>query len=106
MVAVVRPGLCEVGSSVVARHASGGEVGPATRQARDLLHAQQGSASAIQFLRRFLPGMWGFAVFCFVAAVAVVPLGGWQGLLLALASVVPIQLAVLWWMQRRAAPGR
>jgi len=50
--------------------------------------------------------MCGFAVFCFVAAVAVVPLGGWQGLLLALASVVPIQLAVLWWMQRRAAPGR
>lgn len=68
-------------------------------------HAQQGPASAIQFLRGFLPGMWGFAVFCFVAAVAVVPLGGWQGLLLALASVVPIQLAVLWWMQRHAAPG-
>ncbi len=29
MVAVVRPGLCDVGSSIVARHASGGEVGPA-----------------------------------------------------------------------------
>src|SRR5215472_6311628 len=69
-------------------------------------HAEQGSASAIQFMRGFLPGMWGFAVFCFVAAVAVVPLGGWQGLLLALASVVPIQLAVLWWMERAASASR
>jgi len=63
-------------------------------------HAEQGSASAIQFMRGFLPGMWGFAVFCFVAAIAIVPLGGWQGLLLALASIMPIQLAVLWWMER------
>jgi len=64
-------------------------------------HVQQGSASAIQFMRGFLPGMWGFSVFCFVAAVTVVPLGGWQGLLMALAPVVPIQLVVLWWMERQ-----
>jgi hypothetical protein len=65
-------------------------------------HAQQGSAGAIRFMRGFLPGMWSFAVFCFVAALAIVPLGGWQGLLLALACVVPIQAAALWWMRRQA----
>ena len=63
-------------------------------------HAQQGSARAVQFLRGFLPGMWSFAAFCFVAAVAVVPLGSGAGLLLALAAVMPIQAAVLWRMQR------
>jgi len=63
-------------------------------------HAQQGASSAIQFLRGFLPGMWSFAAFCFVAAVAVVPLGSWAGLLLALAVVMPIQAAILWRMQR------
>ena len=66
-------------------------------------HAQQGSPSAIQFLRGFLPGMWSFAAFCFVAAVAVVPLGSLAGLLLALAAVMPIQAAVLWRMQRGVA---
>jgi hypothetical protein len=49
--------------------------------------------------------MWSFAAFCFVAAVAVVPLGSWAGLLLALAAVVPIQAAILWRMQRGVAPG-
>jgi hypothetical protein len=67
-------------------------------------HAQHGASSAIQFLRGFLPGMWSFAVFCFVAAIGVVPLGGWQGLLLALASVVPLQAAVLWWLERPRDP--
>src|SRR5262249_38702380 len=66
-------------------------------------HAQQGASSAIKFMRGFLPGMWSFAVFCFVAALSVVPLGGVGGLLLALAAVIPIQAVVLWWMQRRAA---
>jgi hypothetical protein len=65
-------------------------------------HVQQGSASAIRFMRGFLPGMWSFAVFCFVAALAIVPLGGWQGLLLALGCVVPIQAIALWWMRRHA----
>ncbi len=66
-------------------------------------HAQQGSSSAIQFMRGFLPGMWSFAVFCFVAALTVVPLGGMAGLLIALAAVLPIQAVVLWWMRRREA---
>ena len=63
-------------------------------------HAQQGSAAAIRFLRGFLPGMWSFAVFCYVISVSIVILGTLGGFLLALASVVPIQLAVLWWMKR------
>ena len=32
-------------------------------------HAQQGSSSAITFLRGFMPGMWSFAVFCFVEGI-------------------------------------
>jgi hypothetical protein len=67
-------------------------------------HAQQGSSSAIQFLRGFLPGMWSFAAFCFVAAVAVVPLGSGTGLPLALAVVMPIQAAVLWRIKRSPSP--
>jgi len=67
-------------------------------------HAQQGSSSAIQFMRGFLPGMWSFAVFCFVAALTVVPAGGVGGLLVALAAVLPIQAVALWWMQRLARP--
>jgi hypothetical protein len=66
-------------------------------------HAQQGSASAIQFMRGFLPGMWSFAAFCFVAALIVVPLGGVGGLLVALAAVMPIQAVALWWIERRGA---
>lgn len=66
-------------------------------------HAQQGASTTIRFLRGFLPGMWSFAVFCFVAALALGPLGSWLGLLLAIASVIPIQAAVLWWMEH---PGR
>ena len=66
-------------------------------------HAQQGPSSAIQFLRGFLPGMWSFAAFCFVAAIAVVPLGSFTGLLVALAAVMPIQAAILWRMQRGVA---
>ena len=63
-------------------------------------HAQQGASTTIRFLRGFLPGMWSFAVFCFVAALALVPLGSWLGLLVALASVIPIQAVVLWWLER------
>ena len=68
-------------------------------------HAQQGSASAIRFMRGFLPGMWSFAVFLFVAALAIVPLGGWQGLLLALGCVMPIQAVALWWVRRQTLSG-
>ena len=63
-------------------------------------HAQQGSSSAIRFLRGFLPGMWSFAAFCYVLSVTLVAAGTPGGFLLALASVVPIQLAILWWMER------
>ena len=52
-------------------------------------------------MRGFLPGMWSFAVFCFVAALTVIPLGGVGGLLIALAVVVPMQAVLLWWMRRR-----
>jgi hypothetical protein len=63
-------------------------------------HAQQGSSSAIRFLRGFLPGMWSFAAFCFVATLTLASMGRWLGFLLALASVLPIQAAVLWWIRR------
>jgi len=59
-------------------------------------HSRDGAASAIRFLRGFLSGMWSFAAFCFVAALAMAPLGRWTGLLLACAVVVPVQAGALW----------
>jgi hypothetical protein len=63
-------------------------------------HAREGAATATRFLRGFLTGMWSFAAFCFVAALAIVPLGRFVGLLLACAVVLPVQGAVLWWTER------
>jgi hypothetical protein len=63
-------------------------------------HAQQGAAGVIRFLHGFFPGMWSFALFCFVLALLIVPLGPWLAFALALASLVPPQAAVLWWMSR------
>jgi hypothetical protein len=64
-------------------------------------HVQQGAPSAIRFLHGFLPGMWGFALFVFVLAVAIVPLGMWIAFALAIASLIPSQAIVLLWMNRR-----
>ena len=64
-------------------------------------HVQQGAPSVIRFLHGFLPGMWGFAVFVFVLALAIVPLGTWIAFALAIASLVPSQAIVLLWMNRR-----
>jgi len=74
-------------------------------------HAREGAPAAIRFLRGFLTGMWSFAAFCFVAALAMVPLGRWAGLLLACAAIVPVQGASFWWARRAgggvgAAPTR
>jgi hypothetical protein len=63
-------------------------------------HAQQGPPTTIRFLHGFFPGMWSFAVFCLVATLGLVTLGKWLGFALALASVIPIQMAVLWWGPR------
>ena len=62
-------------------------------------HAQQGSSAAISFLRGFMPGMWSFAAFCFVLAVAVVALGTSAAFALALACALLIQAGVLCWMR-------
>lgn len=64
-------------------------------------HAQQGSPGVIRFLHGFLPGMWSFALFCFVLALVVVPLGTAMAFAVAIASLVPPQAVVLWWMTRR-----
>ena len=64
-------------------------------------HAQQGAPSATRFLHGFLLGMWGFALFVFVLAVSIVPLGTWVAFALAIASLVPSQAVVLLWMNRR-----
>jgi hypothetical protein len=63
-------------------------------------HVQQGASSAIRFLHGFLPGMLAFALFVFVLAVAIVPLGTWVAFALAIASLVPSQAIVLLWMNR------
>ena len=67
------------------------------------LHAQQGAPSTIRFLHAFLPGMWSFVAFLVVVAVSVARLGSWVGFVLAFASVIPIQLGLLWWMKRSTA---
>jgi hypothetical protein len=64
-------------------------------------HVQQGVSGVVRFLYGFLPGMWSFALFCFVLALALVPLGPWGAFALALASLVPPQAAVLWWIRAR-----
>jgi hypothetical protein len=64
-------------------------------------HAQQGSSSVIRFLHGFLPGMWSFALFCAVIALAIVPLGKWLAFGLAIALLVPPQATVLWWISRQ-----
>ena len=64
-------------------------------------HAQQGSSSVIRFLHGFLPGMLAFALFVFVLAVSIVPLGTWVAFALAIASLAPSQAIVLLWMNRR-----
>lgn len=68
-------------------------------------HVQQGSPTVIRFLHGFFPGMWSFAVFCFVVAVAIVPLGTWLAFGLAIASLIPTQAAVFWWISRTATRG-
>lgn len=67
-------------------------------------HAQQGPASAIRFIRGFLPAMWSFSLFCFVVAVAVVPLGHALGFVVALVLQLTLHGLVLWWMQVTGAP--
>jgi hypothetical protein len=64
--------------------------------------AQQGSSAAIRFAGGFLPGMWSFAAFCYVLSLSLVRVGTLGGFILALVAVVPIQLVVLWAVQRTA----
>lgn len=68
-------------------------------------HAQQGGASAIRFIRTFLPAMWSFSAFCFAVAVATVPLGHGLGFAAALGLQVAVHGGVLWWMRARATAG-
>jgi hypothetical protein len=68
-------------------------------------HAQQGGGAAIAFMRGFMPGMWSFAVFCYVISVGIVPMGVGLGFTVATASALVIQAVVLWSTQRRHARG-
>jgi hypothetical protein len=63
-------------------------------------HAQEGAPLAIRLLRGFLPAMWGFALFCVVVAVAMVPLGPGAAFLLALMVQMAVHGLVLWRMIR------
>jgi hypothetical protein len=63
-------------------------------------HAQEGAALPIRLLRSFFPAMWGFALFCLVVAVAMVPLGPGLAFLLALAIQMAVHGLVLWRMIR------
>jgi hypothetical protein len=65
-------------------------------------HAQQGLPGALAFLRGFLPGMWSFALFCFVVALCVEPLGRVAAFAAALAAQLLTQAVVI----RALAAGR
>ena len=64
-------------------------------------HSQQGTATAITFLRAFLAAMWSFALFCFVVAVAAAPLGRSLAFVLALGAQLIVHALVLWRMQAK-----
>jgi hypothetical protein len=66
-------------------------------------HAQQGGGAAITFMRGFMPGMWSFAVFCYVISVGVVAMGVALGFTVATVAALGIQAAVLWGTQRGTA---
>jgi len=66
-------------------------------------HAQRGRHGAVAFLNGFFRAIVGFALFCVVMALALVP----QGLLVALAAALAVQLAahgVLLWSSSRCTP--
>jgi hypothetical protein len=63
-------------------------------------HAQQGAAPAIALLHGFLPGMWGFALFCLVLSLTMVALGAWAALLAALGAQGAVHGVVLWHLIR------
>jgi len=63
-------------------------------------HAQDGAPLALRLLRGFFPAMWGFALFCLVVALAMVPLGPGPTFLLALAIQMAVHGLVLWRMIR------
>jgi hypothetical protein len=68
-------------------------------------HAQQGAASAVRFIRAFLPAMWSFSLFCFAVAVALVPLGHALGFAVALGLQLAAHALVLWWLRARSTAG-
>lgn len=59
-------------------------------------HSQRGSAEAIRLLQGCLSAMGGFALFCFVVAVALEPLGRVAAFGLALAVQVSVLALVAW----------
>ncbi len=63
-------------------------------------HAQQGAPLALRLLHGFFPAMWGFALFCLVIALAMVPLGPWLAFVLALTTQLAVHGIVLWRMVR------
>jgi hypothetical protein len=61
-------------------------------------HAQEGPPAVIALLRGFLPSMGSFALFCFVLALAMVPLGFAAAFPLALVVQLTVHAATLRWV--------
>lgn len=58
-------------------------------------HAQRGLPALMQFFHAFIPGLTGFAMFCFVLAIALPVVGLWRALICALVTQFSVQFAVL-----------
>jgi hypothetical protein len=60
-------------------------------------HAQRGSAACVEFLRAYIPGLCGFAIFCVVLATTLPVLSiAWS-----FSAALVIQLALQTWLFRR-----
>jgi hypothetical protein len=65
-------------------------------------HAQDGTAMVSHLLRAFIPAMWAFALFCYVLAVTMVPLGHAGAFAVAVVVQLVAQGATFWVDGRRA----
>jgi hypothetical protein len=69
------------------------------------IHVQQGAGVVLRFLWGLVPSMWSFAVFCYVLARALEPLGVAGGFALALLVQAGLQALLLAWLRYTPSTG-
>jgi len=69
-------------------------------------HAEHGADAVVSYFHGFLPALNSFALFCFVFAIGLVPLGLPLSIAVALSLQLAIQAIQLWRMSRPGSPRR